>query len=76
MKRSICDGYQMQLSEHHKPSFTKDFPVTLSCIQTEAGFKGTPKILKQNTFKTDGNTVTWIFLIRANLTATNLQLNV
>lgn len=57
LKCSICDGYQMQISEHRKPSFTKDFPATLSCIQTEAGFKGTPETLKQKTFKTDGKTV-------------------
>lgn len=46
LKGSICDGYQMQLSERHKPLFTKDFPLSLSCIQME-GFKITPWILNQ-----------------------------
>lgn len=47
LKGSICGGYQMQLSERHKPSFTKDFPLSLSCIQIEADFKIIPKILNQ-----------------------------
>ena len=30
LKCTISDGYQMQLSEHHSPTFTEGFTVTLS----------------------------------------------
>lgn len=41
LKCTSCDGYQTQLSQHHSPTFTKDFPVALSCMSFSTSFKVT-----------------------------------